>query len=143
MEVLYENSNVGENLQDHILVPLGFEAAPGEATLESLRNETVLGQALAMYTVNHTGPLATGSVSTNSYVSYAQILDALGKGRWDWRATLLIYTLPTSRCPLHPLSASVKVHNRLSDSILISSSFAYIPQIPSSPTQQSTQSSKL
>jgi len=143
VEVLYENSNVGENLQDQILVPLGFEAAPGEATLESLRNETVLGQALAMYTVNHTGPLATGSVSTNSYVSYAQILDALGKGRWDWRATLLIYTLPTSRCPLHPLSASVKVHNRLSDSILISSSFAYILQIPSSPTQQSTQSSKL
>jgi len=96
VEVLYENSNVGENLQDHILVPLGFEAAPGEATFESLRNETVLGQVLAMYTRNHTGPLASGS--TNSYVSYAQILDALGKGRWDWRATLhpAHFTLPTS-----------------------------------------------
>lgn len=42
VEVLYENSNVGENLQDHVLPPLAFEAAPGEATFESLRDETVL-----------------------------------------------------------------------------------------------------
>ena len=95
VEVLYENSNVGENLHDHVLLPLAFEAAPGEATFESLRDETVLGGALAAYTVNHTGPLASGT--TKSYVSYAQILAALGKGKWDRRATLLLHTLPIAQ----------------------------------------------
>lgn len=79
VEVVYENPNVGENLQDHVLLPLAFEAASGEATFESLRDETVFEKALAEYTVNHTGPLASGT--TNSYVSYAQILAALGKGK--------------------------------------------------------------
>lgn len=78
IEVLYDNPNVGENLQDHMYVPLGFEAAPGEATFESLRNQTVLAEAIAEYTVNHTGPLAVGT--SNAYVSFSQILDALGKG---------------------------------------------------------------
>lgn len=77
IDVLCENPNVGENLQDHILLPLAFEAAPGEATFESLRNETVFDEALAEYTTDHTGPLAAGT--TNSYVSYPQILTALGK----------------------------------------------------------------
>lgn len=79
IDLLHENPNVGENLQDHILLPLSFEAVPGEATFESLRNETVFAAALAEYTTNHTGPLASGT--TNSYVSYTQILDALGKGK--------------------------------------------------------------
>ena len=78
IEVLYENANVGENLQDHAYVPVGFEAAPGEATFESLRSETVLAEAIADYTMNHTGPLAAGTC--NAYVSFSQILDALGKG---------------------------------------------------------------
>lgn len=77
--VVYENPNVGENLQDHVLLPLAFEATSGEATFESLRDETVFGEALPEYTVNHTGPLASGT--TNSYISYAQILAALGKGK--------------------------------------------------------------
>ena len=79
IEVLYDNPNVGENLQDHAYVPLGFEAAPGEATFESLRNQTVLAEAITEYTVNHTGPLAAGT--SNAYVSFSQILDALGKGK--------------------------------------------------------------
>ena len=56
INLLYENPNVGKNLQDHVYVPLGFEAAPGEVTFESLRNETNLAEAVAEYTVNHTGP---------------------------------------------------------------------------------------
>ena len=78
IEVLYDNPNVGENLQDHVYVPVGFEAASGEATFESLRNQTVLAEAVAEYTINHTGPLAAGT--SNTYVSFSQTLDALGKG---------------------------------------------------------------
>ena len=76
---IYDNPNVGENLQDHILLPLAFEAAPGEVTFESLRNETFFTDALAEYTTNHTGPLAAGTC--NSYVSFSQILAALNKGQ--------------------------------------------------------------
>ena len=77
--VLYDNSNVGENLQDHILLPLAFEAAPGEVTFESLRNESYFANALAEYTVNHTGPFAAGT--SNAYISFGQILAALKKGQ--------------------------------------------------------------
>ena len=79
IDVLYDNENVGENLQDHILLPLAFEAAPGEVTFESLRNETAFADALAEYTTNHTGPLAAGTC--NAYVSFSQILAALNKGQ--------------------------------------------------------------
>ena len=78
INLLYDNPNVGENLQDHVYVPLGFEAAPGEVTFESLRNETNLAEAVAEYTVNHTGPLASGT--SNAYISFSQILNALNKG---------------------------------------------------------------
>lgn len=79
IDVLYNNPNVGENLQDHILLPLAFEAAPGEVTFESLRNATVFANALAEYTTNHTGPLSSGTC--NSYVSFSQVLAALNKGQ--------------------------------------------------------------
>ena len=79
IDVLYDNDNVGENLQDHILLPLAFEAAPGEVTFESLRNETSFTNALTQYTMNHTGPLAAGTC--NSYISFSQILASLRKGQ--------------------------------------------------------------
>jgi len=77
IDVLYGNPNVGENLQDHILLPLGFKAAPGEETFESLRNETYFTKALAEYTLNHTGPLSSGT--SNAYLSFSQTQTALGK----------------------------------------------------------------
>lgn len=80
IDVLYNNPNVGENLQDHILLPLAFEAAPGEVTFESLRNASFFATALAEYTTNHTGPLSSGTC--NAYVSFGQILAALNKGQW-------------------------------------------------------------
>ncbi|KAL8696413.1 MAG: hypothetical protein Q9201_007672, partial [Fulgogasparrea decipioides] len=73
IEVLYENPNVGENLQDHILLPLSFKVAPGEKTFESLRNETYFTQVLDQYTINHTGPLSAGT--SNAYISFSQVLD--------------------------------------------------------------------
>ena len=79
IEVLYENPNVGENLQDHILLPLGFKVAPGEATFESFRNGTVLAEALAEYTQNHTGPFSSGT--SNAYLSFSQIQTALGNSK--------------------------------------------------------------
>ena len=88
IDVLYANPAVGENLQDHILLPIGFEAAVGETTFESLRNESYFLQALGEYTINHTGPLAAGT--SNAYVSFTQITNALTKGRCFRRIFLFV-----------------------------------------------------
>ncbi|KAL8803987.1 MAG: hypothetical protein Q9182_002859 [Xanthomendoza sp. 2 TL-2023] len=73
--VLYDNPAVGENLQDHLLVPLGFEAAPGESTQEDFRNLTLVQQALELYATQHTGPFA--SSTPTAYLSYTQLLSLL------------------------------------------------------------------
>ncbi|KAL8727736.1 MAG: hypothetical protein Q9166_005849 [cf. Caloplaca sp. 2 TL-2023] len=73
--VLYDNPAVGENLQDHLLVPLGFEAAPGESTQEDFRNLSLVQQALELYATDHTGPLAASTPT--AYLSYKQLLGLL------------------------------------------------------------------
>lgn len=74
IEVLKDNQNIGQNLQDHLVVPLGFQAAEGEATSEAFRNPDVFAAALETYRANHTGPLATGGPS--ALLSFAQILSS-------------------------------------------------------------------
>lgn len=59
IDVLIENCNVGQNLQDHVLVPLGFQTVPGEVTQESLRDPALRAAVVAQYAQNRTGPLAT------------------------------------------------------------------------------------
>lgn len=75
IKLLYANENVGENLQDHMLVPLGFEVADGQITGEAFRDEKVFNDALAQYIKNHTGPLSTG-VCSSALLSYEQLLFA-------------------------------------------------------------------
>lgn len=77
IKVLKDNPNVGQNLQDHLMVPLGFQVAEGEATSEAFRNPSVFAAALENYRVNHTGPLATGGPS--ALLSFAQVLSSLPK----------------------------------------------------------------
>lgn len=75
--VLKDNPNVGENLQDHVVVPVSFQTIPGEATAEALRDPLVVQAALELYNVNHTGPLATAGPS--ALISYSQILSSFKK----------------------------------------------------------------
>ncbi len=137
IDVLYDNENVGENLQDHILLPLAFEAAPGEATFESLRNETLFTDALAEYTTNHTGPLAAGTC--NSYVSFSQILAALNKGqppRSQQPAYRHKETNPTNQSPgpiphslLHPPSHPTSKKHTLTIQKLLSPTEASLQEV--------------
>ena len=76
IEVLVNSPGVGENLQDHLLVPLTYEAAKGEGTFESFRDPAVAASAAELYTANHTGPLAGNTC--NSYISFAQTLKGVG-----------------------------------------------------------------
>lgn len=80
IKLIYENENVGENLQDHMLVPLSFEAADGQFTLDALRDPAVFNAALALYAANRTGVLSAGTCSS-ALLSYQQILPAHEKGK--------------------------------------------------------------
>lgn len=79
--VLYENRNVGENLQDHPMIPLGFEVADGQFTSDAFRlNVDLFNAALATYVANHTGPLS-GPLSSSALLSYQQIQPASNKNK--------------------------------------------------------------
>ncbi|MCJ1270247.1 hypothetical protein MMC22_010143 [Lobaria immixta] len=80
IEVLYDNENVGENLQDHALVPLGFEVVDGLFTTDAFRDPKVLDAALAAYLANQTGPLSTGTYSS-ALLSYKQMLPTSNKAK--------------------------------------------------------------
>jgi len=58
VQCVAENANVGENLQDHVYMPLGFRVNPGIFTLDELVNETIFNAAYDQYVANGTGPLA-------------------------------------------------------------------------------------
>ena len=73
IKVLYPNENVGENLQDHMMVPLGFEVADGQVTAEAFQDVKIFNAAFAQYIQNRTGPLSTGLCSS-ALLSYEQIL---------------------------------------------------------------------
>ncbi|KAK6351431.1 hypothetical protein TWF718_004591 [Orbilia javanica] len=62
--VVVNNPNVGENLQDHVYVPLGFEVNPGIFTLDSFRDGAVFEAALQQYLVNQTGPISVAGASS-------------------------------------------------------------------------------
>ncbi|KAL6897435.1 hypothetical protein GGI43DRAFT_385302 [Trichoderma evansii] len=65
VETKMENLNVGENLQDHPLTCLAFEAIRDVSTGEALRNPEVLAYSIAEFQAGRGGPLATGVHGTS------------------------------------------------------------------------------
>ncbi|KAM3152936.1 hypothetical protein ABEW05_006663 [Botrytis cinerea] len=64
IKVFVNNSNVGENLQDHVYVPIGFKVNPGITTLDNLTDPAFFDAAYEEYVANTTGPLATTGASS-------------------------------------------------------------------------------
>ncbi|KAK0314557.1 hypothetical protein LTR01_001380 [Friedmanniomyces endolithicus] len=73
VQCVAENANVGENLQDHVYMPLGFRVNPGIFTLDELVNETIFNAAYDQYVANGTGPLAQVALG-GALLSTQQIL---------------------------------------------------------------------
>ncbi|KAK4546473.1 hypothetical protein LTR36_002150 [Oleoguttula mirabilis] len=67
------NTNVGENLQDHVYMPLGYQVVPGIFTLDELVNETIYDAAYTQYLANGTGPLSLVALG-GALLSLEQIL---------------------------------------------------------------------
>ncbi|GAC99734.1 choline dehydrogenase [Pseudozyma hubeiensis SY62] len=74
VKVLYENSNVGENMQDHTYSATVYKLKPGFQTLDSLRsNATFASEQAAAYKANQSSIL-TETVPSISYVSLARVV---------------------------------------------------------------------
>ncbi|KAK0102249.1 hypothetical protein ONS95_005872 [Cadophora gregata] len=59
IETFVHNPNVGESLQDHLIVSVSFEAEDGVQTGEvMMRDPSVMPALMAMYQKDHSGPLA-------------------------------------------------------------------------------------
>ncbi|KAF2092467.1 alcohol oxidase [Rhizodiscina lignyota] len=70
IETKIPNVNVGENLQDHLFMAIGWEVADGVETFESLRDPAMIEAMVKEYAESRTGVLAT-SVTSTAFVSYA------------------------------------------------------------------------
>ncbi|KAL0937289.1 Glucose oxidase 1 [Colletotrichum truncatum] len=76
IDVLVDNPAVGENLQDHVYVPLGFATKPGVPTNEDYANGTYFQEQLDLYLQNKTGRLASAGASS-AVLSLKQIASTL------------------------------------------------------------------
>lgn len=73
IETVLDQPNVGENLQDHVYMPLGYQVVDGITTLDDLVNETFFNQAYDQYLANGTGILSQVALG-GALLSLNQIL---------------------------------------------------------------------
>ena len=79
IHVFIDNSNVGENLQDHLMTGISFEVIDGIFTGDGLmRQEPEITQmAMQMYTTAKAGPLCAGGIGSYAFMP---LLNSLGSG---------------------------------------------------------------
>jgi len=73
IDLVLANKNVGENLQDHVYILMGFQVNDGTFTLDDFADEAVFNAAYDHFLANGTGPLAIASAGA-SYLSLSQIV---------------------------------------------------------------------
>ncbi|KAJ6010314.1 CAZyme family AA3 [Penicillium sp. IBT 35674x] len=74
IEPIVENSNVGENLQEHGFVPFSWEVAEGQITSEALRNPEFASAAMVAWQETGAGPLGLCSLAS-SYMTLPELKD--------------------------------------------------------------------
>lgn len=81
IDVVKDLPGVGEGLQDHLVVDLGFEAAPGLQTRDPIirREPEAVQQAMAEYTANRTGILTSPGLLTYAYMPAPALLSHDGR----------------------------------------------------------------
>jgi choline dehydrogenase-like flavoprotein len=73
--VVIDNSNVGENLQDHAIVAQSFEVNDGIPTGDLFRSPDILNAVVAQYQTNGAGPLGSSTLCS----SYMPLVDDKGR----------------------------------------------------------------
>ncbi|KAH7399772.1 hypothetical protein BKA64DRAFT_464597 [Cadophora sp. MPI-SDFR-AT-0126] len=93
IDTFVDNPNVGENLQDHLIVSVSFEAADGVKTGEiMMRDPSAMPALMAMYQKDHSGPLG------NNFVPMAQfrVPETFGPNGKEYIPSLLRSVSPES-----------------------------------------------
>ena len=82
IDVKIDNPYVGENLQDHILCSIGFEAIDDVSTLDDFIRQDPLAIEMAMreYMTAKTGPFASVGVTSYAYLPVVEFLSDDGRG---------------------------------------------------------------
>ena len=78
IEVIIENSQVGENLQDHLQVGMSFEVVDGVQTGDVMRDPQVKGALRTLWEETKSGPLTDG-FSTSAMMPVVEFLDTKGQ----------------------------------------------------------------
>ncbi|KAM0323704.1 hypothetical protein ACHAQA_008641 [Verticillium albo-atrum] len=79
IQVKVHSPNVGENLQDHLYVPLGYATEAGVPTNEDFANGTFFEEQLKLYVETRSGRLSTAGASSG-LLSLPQIASTLDAG---------------------------------------------------------------
>ncbi|KAJ5546170.1 glucose-methanol-choline oxidoreductase [Penicillium frequentans] len=68
--VVVDNPNVGENLQDHLMSGISFEAADGIVTGDPLMRQEpeAIQEAMRLYTEHQAGPFTIGGVQSSAFM---------------------------------------------------------------------------
>lgn len=82
IDLVIDNEHVGENLQDHPLVGLSFEAADHIATGDILRDPMVFEAALAEYNESKTG-FMTAATFCSAFMPIMEFVDGDGRARLE------------------------------------------------------------
>lgn len=78
---LIDNPFVGENLQDHLLVGISFEAEEGVQTADDLlrRDPTAVKGAMTAYQTSKTGPFCSAGVTSFAFVPVSEFCSKAGR----------------------------------------------------------------
>jgi choline dehydrogenase-like flavoprotein len=82
IKVLVDNAGVGENLQDHVMSGIAYEAVSGVPTAEDLKQPGVMETLIGEYIKNPVGPLVNG-LTSSIYMSYSDLMDEKSKLKQD------------------------------------------------------------
>ncbi|KAI1660241.1 putative GMC oxidoreductase [Daldinia decipiens] len=126
IKVVRHLEGVGENLQDHLVCDVDFEAVDDLETLDVLRDPGVMGQSMQEFMTNHTGLLTTNGVITYAYMPVVKYQS--GKGR-EFLEQMLDKNRPTPESFSGKNQAQASAYYNIAKSTLLdpnASSVAYL-----------------
>ncbi|KAI0117385.1 putative GMC oxidoreductase [Daldinia grandis] len=134
IKVVKHLKGVGENLQDHLLCDLVFEAADSLETLDALQDPGVFEQSMEEFVTNHTGFLATSGINTYAYMPVIKYQS--GKGR-EFLMQMLDKNQPTAGSLSGKTQAQASAYYGVAKATLLdpnSPSGAYLTALGNNPT---------
>lgn len=126
IDVMVESPQVGENLQDHVLVSISFEIADDQVSGDIMRDPNIGQAAMKLYQETHTGPLSGTPLS----FSYTPLVGKDGALPTSEVEALLDshFTNSSYSAPLPSLEQQYSIlRSQLLDSRESSVEFMYIP----------------